>query len=356
MGSSSLSVRAIVTVFFLSVMVVAAWPAGPAAAADGAQAPAKRQTGSISGTVTDESMNPLAYKGVEVYRPGGGYVSGGSAQSDYSTGEYEITGLDDGTYFVRGGYSGDDWVVELYGNVPCPNNNCWTDAGTPVYVSGGGAVTGIDFQLAEAGSIRGSVLRAGDGDDMNDARVTVFDPGSTWDDGEVGSDNVSYDSGTYVYEVRGLPAGCYFASAEPESDSSERNSAPTAYPDVPLVWQADAPLVGDPIAVVAGEQTSGVDITLQPGSVIVVQVTDEAGRAPLAESWLEIWVKTLSGQWEHAWEGGGFKRDASGIFLAEGLGAGEYAVITGVFPEEEGPPKAARQTRDSVGAARRTGP
>ncbi len=419
MGSSSPSACAVATVVVLSVIVVAAWPVGSAAAADsggrlapvevrlldiqreleglvmgrgaeaagaearldeleadldrlerrlhrsserdalaerlasvrgtvarvraGASVPDKRQAGSISGTVTDESMNPFQ-RSVSLYGPGDYYIDGTS--SDYNTGEYQFGGLEDGTYFVRAGYAGGDEVVELYNDIPCPNQYCWADDGTPVIVFGGAAVTGIDFQLAEAGSIKGSVFKPGSDWGMDDVRVQIYDPAHASFGGEVGDDWTDYDGDAYTYEVRGLPAGCYFASAVSRRNWDE-NYAPTAYPDVPLVWEYDAPLVGDPIAVEVGSVTDGTDITLVGGSVIAAQVTEEAGAAPVVNSYLTVWGKTLSGGWEGVWQGGDDKRDSSGIFLAEGLGAGEYAVIAGAYPGE-GPRKSAPQTREQA--------
>ncbi|MCG6964784.1 MAG: carboxypeptidase regulatory-like domain-containing protein [Acidobacteria bacterium] len=101
------------------------------------------RAGSVSGKVTDALFGPPVQTQITVYDAQGAQVS--TTTTDASTGEYSVTGLPDGTYFVATtGAPGH--IDELYDDIPC-DGGCDVTGGTPLVVAFGSPIPGIDFAL-----------------------------------------------------------------------------------------------------------------------------------------------------------------------------------------------------------------
>ncbi|MCD2444024.1 carboxypeptidase regulatory-like domain-containing protein [Agromyces sp. SYSU K20354] len=182
--------------------------------------------GGISGAVTGADDLPLA--GVTVSAMGSG--TWGSDVSD-ADGRYEILGLPADSYtvsfqpdeFEPGPASG--YLREYWDDVPNQ-----FDA-VPVVVGAGETVSGIDAELARAGSISGVV--AADGQPIAGVEVSVSGPGWGWATTDIDG----------RYEVLGLPRGSY---------------------DVWFTMPAGTPYFGGPATVqVSDGETASLDYTPQ---------------------------------------------------------------------------------------------
>ena len=249
-------------------------------------------TGSISGTVTDSSANPLQYSCVKAYDSGGTQV--GIDSSDFA-GDYVIDELETGGYRVE--------------FAPCDNitflrefyeNEQTLAAATTVSVTNGSDTSGIDAQLALGGSISGKVTNSSDVP-VSFSCVMAYDSGGTI----VGSDN---SDGNGDYSIVGLASGDYGI----EFRSCGRDVRPEFYDDQETLAAATA------VAVTAGSDTSGIDAQLAPGGSISGTITDSAG-APLEK----ICVHGYDAAGE---ELSSDRSDLDGNYTLAGFDTGDYRI------------------------------
>ena len=149
---------------------------------------------SVSGTLTDGSGAPLAGVTVLAFRPGDTWVATGSATTA-ADGTYRMSGLPADTYQVR--FSGPGITTEWFEDAPT------RAASTPVEVTSGAAIGGIDASLATPSSVGGSVTGTG-GAPLAGVTVMAFGEHHTW---------VATATATTAadgsYRITGLPAGTY---------------------------------------------------------------------------------------------------------------------------------------------------
>jgi hypothetical protein len=189
----------------------------PAAGFEGIELAYDALTG-VHGVVTATDGQPLAGITVMAFAATDTWFPSATATTA-ADGSYEIPGLGDGQYrlFFRGA---GDRVAEWYDDSP-------TRAGaTPVTVTGGDVVGGIDASLAVASTISGIVTGDG-GEPLAGITVMAFAATDTW-----------FPSATATtaadgsYEITGLAAGSYrllftgpFVTAEWYDDSPTRDGA-----------------------------------------------------------------------------------------------------------------------------------
>ncbi|MCG2782620.1 MAG: carboxypeptidase regulatory-like domain-containing protein [Candidatus Altiarchaeales archaeon] len=227
------------------------------------------QGGSISGTVTNSS-GAVAEVHVEAWNEED--TGHGWTKTD-SSGAYTITGLSAGTYNIEVWTSGYASVMQ-----------------SVVSVTAGQTTSGVDFTLAAAGSISGTVTYDGSG--VADIEVFAWSP-TTQAGGEAHTDA----SGNYLIE--GLPEGTdYKVKVEAEGYASTMATS---------------------ISVTGGETTTGVDFELSAGGTLSGTVTD-SDETPLEEANINIWVpgEGFGEDWEDTGD--------DGTYIIEGIPAGTYTV------------------------------
>lgn len=143
------------------------------------------QYASLAGSVVgDDGVTPVSGVDVQVRETVSGYDT--SAYTD-TTGAYVVEGLMPGSYQVLARprmLSG--WLAEWYDDVPYIPGQSVPVGLTPVVLTGGAAVAGIDFELSPAARVRGQVTGAGV-QVLTDAVVRA--EGQTW--GQVYSDQAN---------------------------------------------------------------------------------------------------------------------------------------------------------------------
>ena len=165
--------------------------------------------GRISGIVRFEDTG-LPARNVYVYAwSDGAVVASGSSQG--LGGEFSISGLYPGTYYLSTASGGQNYVDVAYPDTPCIFHQCAQPAGSAVTVTMNG-LNEVTIRLRTGAQVSGTVTSALSGAGVL-AQVTIFDsrgmpitiPG-TWFNG-------GWTGGGGRYEISGLPAGTYFLEA-----------------------------------------------------------------------------------------------------------------------------------------------
>lgn len=211
------------------------------------------KAGSISGTVTDTAGNPLAYVCVE--------VSGSSAKvlTD-ANGHYFVPELQGGSHTV---YFRTDCVRSYYLSQYYDGAYSQADA-TPVSVTFGQDTSGIDAQLVLGGRIAGNVTQPAGGTRTLCIQAT---------DGSGHSYFGSVWGGGTSYVIQQVPPGRYSVEF---SDCSSSPTYQTQWYDRQAVAAA-----ADPVIVVGGQDTTGIDAAMDGALVpYVTGVSPAQGPAP----------------------------------------------------------------------------
>ena len=123
-------------------------------------APALAQTGTVSGTVTDDGTGaPVSALSVALVTLDGAFVSSGFTNA---SGAYTITAPIGALYYVVTG-SGGGYLSEAFPNVPCLTGFCSSSdlrEAEPLSIMSGGSVTGRNFGVTRGGTITGTVTNA----------------------------------------------------------------------------------------------------------------------------------------------------------------------------------------------------
>lgn len=224
----------------------------------------------------------------------------------------------DGYYYMPSVHFGDQYLVAARDWNWCLNQpNTYVqeyyedvfsfDQATPVQVASGDPfVTGIDFDLAQGGTISGQVTGPG-GAPLASIRVSA-DPydGGNWGRGV-------YTAADGSYTISGLPDGDYRIEARDE-DSNAPYYAREWYDDT-YRWDQAAR-----VAVSGGGATAGIDFDLSAGGLISGNIVDQVSSLPLANI-------CLSANLTDGSSGEGTCTDSQGDYTFFGLPFGEYEVI-----------------------------
>ena len=247
--------------------------------------------GIITGTVTDESGNPISDFWLDVYNVDLDKWGVGFWRSE-SDGTYKIDGLVSGNYKVW--VDAEDYMGEYY-----DNKLNWDDADI-VIVTAPNETGGIDFQLAQGGSISGIVT-----DDLGNPIEDAWVWADLWDGGYGNGANTQTD-GSYL--ITGLQEGSYRVEVQAEGYVRE-------FYDDAIAWD-DA----SPVEVTIPNETSGINFELPPAGSITGVVTDEDGNQ-LNNYWLDAYNVDLD-----IWGVGFWRTQSDGSYKIDGLPSGNYKV------------------------------
>ena len=278
--------------------------------------------GSITGTVTDGSGQPLQNISVGAYlldSVSGQWYQVGSANTD-AGGHYSISGLQSADYkvgfFTRCFFPGcttGNYAPEYYNGKP--------DMGSAdsVSVTAGSVTSGIDASLGAAGSITGTVTD-GSAKPLQNVNISVYQLDSV--SGQWNWAESAYTDASGSYAAGGLHAGEYKVGFSAGGGcgpvcSASDNYGPEYFNDKPDIASADL------VAVTAGNATTGINASLATGGSISGRVTDQHGH-PLKNVSVAVYEPSGTG-YPVAWN----STDADGNYSAGGLQTGSYKVEFG---------------------------
>lgn len=167
---------------------------------------------------------------------------------------YTFSDLPNSTYWVRASMT--KRLSELFDDTPCAGA-CSRALGDSITINGADVV-GIDFALAPANEIRGTVRNV-NGDPISGLTVEVRNvSGVLMSEGSTGPD------GTYATNTEGLPVGSYgVRTRQPAGLGKYLDQIWNARPCDP----GCGPTSGDGVAVAAGVDTTGIDFALHPAGL-----------------------------------------------------------------------------------------
>lgn len=269
--------------------------------------------GVVRGRVTDEATGqPLSSIRAELWNEAGERVSYDYASSD---GQYEISHIEPGTYFVATN-STNGFFNELYDDIPCPGgppDDCNVITGTPVAVAMNVPTEGIDFALDRRPSIEGVV--SGEMSGLPVEGVTVYAyTAERWYDSDV-------TDGNGVFELVGLAPGDFFVVTK---NADDVGFVDELYDDIPCpggTGHGCNHVLGTPIEVPGVGSVTGIDFALTTMATISGQVVTRESGTPL--SGVPIRIRNTE-----ATIVGSSSTDASGDFTVGGLPAGTYYAST----------------------------
>lgn len=224
---------------------------------------------SITGTVTrEDDGSPVS--GVAVSARGQSPAAGASVFTDAS-GAYTLDALPAGSY-----------IVEFYAEGKGLKREYWQNTfdysqATPVALTEGQAVSGIDASLAAGGSIAGVVTRADGGAPLANVTVNALDA-----NGEIVAFARTNPAGAYV--VGGLPAGAYrvqFGAPAPglateywENAYSFNAARAVVVGELQTITGVNAAL--DAVGYISGSVTKSADGSRALTSITVTDVEDSS--------------------------------------------------------------------------------
>ena len=265
--------------------------------------------GSISGVVTSDATG-LGIQNVQVQVFSSAGQNLGSVNTSAS-GSYTTSGLPAGTYYLRTS-NNVGFVDELYNNLAC-FPTCTVTSGTPVVVSVGATVSGVNFGLPTGGGFSGVVTDANTAAPLANHQVQLFSAAGSFLRSVSTAANGSYS-------FNALAAGTYYART---------NAAGSQYYQDELFDELPCPpacnvTTGTPITVTVGNVQTGIDFTLSTGAgTIAGTVTDASTGLPLSQ----IQVQVFTSGFLFAKSVG---TSAAGTYSLGGLTAGTYYVRTAV--------------------------
>ena len=261
--------------------------------------------GTIPGTVADSSSG-LPIEDACIYASTGENWAGSASTG--ADGTYQLRGLIGGDYTVRAGH--ELYVDEIYDDQPCEFTPCEDVTTTPVPVLLGQEAPDIDFALDLGGTITGTIRDASTLSPLAYIYVDVLAADFN------GSSSAESDS-TGAYSIAGLPTGNYFAWTGNYEDYANEyyNDHRCESADNCEYWKAD------PIAVLQGSVTSGVDFDLLKYGSISGCIKDESTGLPVPGTWL--YGERSEGYWDVYGT-----TDALGCYRIAGLLDGQYFIYT----------------------------
>jgi hypothetical protein len=235
------------------------------------------QGSSVTGTVRRASdASPVEGAGVSVFNT----LQGSSFGQTDASGNFTISGLTEGTFFVRvDPAQSDSPTLErtFLGNVSCPASNCG-DFGLPLSVPDSGSVTGVDIDLALGGGLSGQIFDAVTSEVLGFVfvpRLELWVASGPYE-GQLAAQALSDEFGDY--QITGLKPGAYKATF---GTSSHLGLIDTAFGGQPCPrGSCDLSLLPT-VFVTAGTTLPGISASLPRGPVVSGTISDSVtGQAP----------------------------------------------------------------------------
>jgi len=265
---------------------------------------AMRSLASISGTVTAAATHsPVS--GVEVCAYSTDAVYYLPCVETEAAGKYTISGLSAGSYTV-GFYPGSEYLEQSY------DGKSVFEEATPIAVSGGEAVTGINAELQAPGHIVGEVTSKTSGLPLAEIQVCA----ESISNGFGGCATTGSDG---QYEIGGLATGSYRVEFVPPEYGETSDYLSQYYDGKAKASEANS------VAVTAGTTTEAINAALSEGGEISGKVTSASGKAPLDHAAACAYLP--AGEAYHC----GYT-DSEGEYTITGLPNGKYVVY--FFPTE----------------------
>ncbi len=258
--------------------------------------------GSISGTVTAAAVPHSPLAGVEVCaRRVMSYEFKCTGPTDAS-GEYTVTGLNDGEYRVEFvSESSSNYVPQYF-----DGKSSWEDA--EIVEVEGGDTPGIDAALAEGGWIEGHVLDSSSEAGVTEVRVCASPIGHE------GFSRCASTGASGDYKLLGLATDSYMVSFVPEEGGVS----------VEYLWQfykgKSSWFDPTPVTVSVGLGTAEIDAAMEKGGRIAGTVTDAASGAAIGS------IRVCLFELEEDVESGCAWTDGGGHYAFERLPRGSYKV------------------------------
>jgi hypothetical protein len=256
-------------------------------------------TGQISGTVTAASGGALLSSvWVTAYtsRTASEYAYVAYDYTD-ATGTYSLTGLADGTYYVR--YEKTDYLTSFY------NGKASLATADAVTVTGGGTTPNTNAALVLGGKISGTVTATSGGLPLQSVIVSLY---SSNTGEEYDYDMSDYTDAAGAYEFTGLAAGTYYLRF------SKTDYLTVFYNGKSTLATAN----GIPVTL---EATTTINVALTLGGKITGTVTAASGGAPLQSTEVCAYTSRSDSMYDcYDYD----YTDASGVYTISGLPAGTY--------------------------------
>ncbi|MCI0611849.1 carboxypeptidase regulatory-like domain-containing protein, partial [bacterium] len=258
--------------------------------------------GSISGTITDSSTSaPIPDVYIQIYNSNGSSVAYGYSDS---SGNYTVTGPLAGDYYATT-YNYDNYIDEVYDDHPC-EPDCNPLSGDPITVTAGQNTSAIDFALSPGGIISGTITDSATSNPI-DSYVYVYDSSGNY----ISS---GFTDGSGNYQVGGLLTGNYFVLT-----SNTAGYIDELFDNIPCYQGNCGPTSGDPVSVIEGSTTPGIDFALDIGGSFSGQVSGDG--IPLPYSSVNVFDS------EGFYIAYGYA-DESGNYSVTGLLDGNYYATT----------------------------
>ncbi len=261
--------------------------------------------GGFSGTVRDAgTMAPINGLNLDVYDRFGMFAK---SFGIFSAGTYSIQGLIPGVRYYARTRSSLNYADRLYNQLPC--SPCYPPFGTPIVVSAGSTLAGINFNLSPGGTVTGTVTNAAMSP-LSGVTVQLF---SFTGGGPV---RTGITNGSGGFSFTGLPTAFYVART---FVTPTQNYIDEIFNN--RVAAGDSLTNGTGILITAGQATSNVNFALDAGGSITGTVTNAQTMAPVGGISVEVVtqrgasVKTVT-------------TDGSGTYALNGLPNGSYFVRT----------------------------
>ncbi|MEM8994756.1 MAG: carboxypeptidase regulatory-like domain-containing protein [Acidobacteriota bacterium] len=224
----------------------------------------------LSGTVTASGGTDVPAGLVSLYNPSGQAVASGVL--DF-TGRWSVEGLGAGTYYALADLN--LHADRLWDGLPCAALPCDPTSGTPITVTLGETVAGINFVTDRLGRISGSVESLSGTSDFG--LIVLYDAA-----GERVSSR-SINTGGSIFTFEALDPGTYYLTTELFPRHYDRALGGDACEPDPC-----DPTSGTPFEVAFGSDFSSVEVLIEPGPGFEIQVLSSIG-GPVSGVAVDIW-------------------------------------------------------------------